>query len=110
MKILRLMIDTKDLKLNKEDEKISPVEMSTRMISNVMVGYAAQVRGLLKDERRMIYNIEDILDGAIKEKKEEVELEDTQAGFIKKCFRETKMAPNTLLRRIEDNVEAIKDR
>ena len=45
---------------------------------------------------------------AVKNKTEVLEIEDKQGGFIKKCFREVKMNPSDLLKKVEDKVDNMK--
>lgn len=106
-KKLNLKIDIIGLELGEEEKKLSPIELCTKIISNVMYGYSSQVRGLPKNERKQFYNINKIFDKAIKENIEEVELDSTDVGFIKKCFRETKLNPNDLLEKVENMIDNI---
>jgi len=110
MKNLSLKIDTSKLKLEEQDKKLSPIEMSTKVIMNVLIQYSQQNRGLLKDERNQIYKLDSIFEEAVKNKTEIIELDDKDIGFIRKCFKDTRLTPNDLLHLVEVNIDNIKDR
>jgi len=97
----------KDLPLNAEDKKKTPQELAQEVIQNVILTAGASQRGLREEDRRLYYKICDKLDEANKEKSESVDFEDQEFGFIKKCFRETPLNPNKLLRVIEDLIGAV---
>jgi hypothetical protein len=96
----------KDIKLNEEEKDMTAPELAGNVIKNVMLTYGAAQRGMREDDRRLYYKICDKLDL----KQEVVEFEDTEFGFIKKCFRESGLMPNSLLRKIEELIEAIPSR
>ena len=102
MKDLKLELDLEKLQLNDEDKKASAQKIINNIIQNVILGYGQQQRGFDEKERRQYYKIADALEAAEKSGAEVVSLEDDQMGFLKKCFRESKLMPNTLLRQIED--------
>lgn len=104
---LNLKINTEGLELGEEEKKLSPIELCTRIIGNVMFGYSTQVRGLSKSERQQFWKINKLFDKAVKENIEVVELDVNDSGFIRKCFRETKLNPNNLLERVEATIDAI---
>jgi hypothetical protein len=108
MKVLNLAISLEGLTLGEEEKKMTNIELCTRIIGNVMYGYSTQVRGLTKVERNQFWRINSIFDGAVKNKTEMVSLEDTDFGFIRKCFRETKLNPSDLLERAEQAVDSVK--
>lgn len=110
MKILELKLNTETLNLTEEDKKQSVQKTVSNVIQNVILGYGQSQRGFDEKERRQYYKIADTLDLAVKENKETVELEDDWVGFLKKCFRDSKLMPNNLLRQIEELVNNIKDR
>jgi hypothetical protein len=110
MKNLSLIIDTTELQLGEEEKKITVPELVCRVITNVIVAYANQNRGLLQNERKTFYFINDELDKAIADKTEVVSLGDGDIGFIRKCFRETRLNPSALLKSVEELIEDIKDR
>ena len=110
MKELKLALDVEKLKLNEEDKKQSVQKIINNVIQNVILGYGQQQRGFDEKERRQYYKIADALDTAEKDNAETVSLEDDQMGFLKKCFRESKLMPNTLLRQIEDLVLGTENR
>lgn len=110
MKVLELKLDAEKLNLAEEDKKKSSGSIITDVIKTVILGYSQQVRGISQVERKQYYNINDLLEEAIKNNKEEIELKDDEMGFIRKCFRETKLTPNNLLRQVETLIEGVKDR
>ena len=104
MKTLELKLNLESLNLGEEDKKQSVQKIIGNVIQNVILGYGQTQRGLDEKERRQYYKIADALELAEKENKSTIELEDEWFGFMKKCFRESKLMPNTLLRQIEDLV------
>ena len=107
MKTIELKIELpKDLKLSPEEADKTPVDLAKELIKNVILSFGASQRGFKEDERRQYYKIQDELDL----KSDSVELEDTEFGFLKKCFREVNLMPNPLLRQIEEIIAAVKDR
>jgi len=110
MKSLNLKLDVESLKLSEEDKKQSVQKIISTIVQNVILGYAQQQRGFDEKERRQYYKIADALDTAEKENKEVLDLEDADMGFLKKCFRETKLMPNNILKQVEDLVLAVQDR
>ena len=88
-KKLNLQIYLKDAHLPKEEKDSSPIELSSRVIRNIMlsysqktIGFRGQTRGFDKLERKQYWIISDVLDKAVKEKQAEVELDDKLIGFI----------------------------
>lgn len=110
MKIVNLSFDTTSINLGEEEKKMSPIDLSVAVITNVMSGYANQMHGLPSGERKIYFQIKDTLDEALKNQTTEVELESTLVGFLRKCFREAKLTPNNILRKVEENIDAIKDK
>lgn len=110
MKTVELKLDLSKLQLTEEDKKQSAQKIINNVIQNVILAYSQQQRGFDEKERRQFYKIADALDLAEKENKETVELEDDQAGFLKKCFTETKLMPNQLLRQVENLIINIANR
>jgi hypothetical protein len=108
MKTLKLDISLEGLNLNDDDKVRSPSQLCGDVIKNVIVAYGVrgQNRGLTEEERRKFYKISDILEKA----EDSVELEDDWMGFIRKCFKETPLIPDKLLRRVEEKIEEVKDR
>jgi hypothetical protein len=105
MKVLELKLDMSKLNLSEEDKKSTPASIVGDVLKTVIVGYSQQQKGLNQPERKQFYTITDILDKAALDNKDKIELADTEMGFIKKCFRETKLTPNNLLRQVEDLLE-----
>jgi hypothetical protein len=110
VKTLNLNSDFSKIEMGEAEKKVSNQEMTSRVISNVILTYASQTRGLNSSERKVYYSINDTFQDAVKNKLESVELDDVEVGFIRKCFREAKLTPNDILRKVEEAVEAIKDR
>jgi hypothetical protein len=109
-KVVKLSFDTTSINLGEEEKKMSSVDLSVAVITNVMTGYANQMHGLPSGERKQYFQIKDMLDEAMKNQTTEIELENSLVGFLRKCFRETKLTPNNILRKVEENIDAIKDR
>lgn len=110
MKVLNLKLDTTILNLSEEDKKQTVQYIINKVIENVILGYGQTQRGFDEKERRQYYKIVDALELAVKDNSDMISLEDDQVGFLKKCFRESRLLPNTLLRQIEDLVNNINDR
>jgi hypothetical protein len=110
MKVLNLAINLEGLSLGEEEKKLTTIELATRIISNVMYSYSVQVKGLNKPERNQFWKINNLFDKAAKDKEEMISFEDGDFGFIKKCFRETKLSPSDLLERVEKAIDAVADR
>jgi hypothetical protein len=110
MKDLKLVLDLEALKLNEEDKKQTVQKIINNVIQNVVLGYGQQQRGFDEKERRQYYKIADALEAAEKSNAESVTLEDDQMGFLVKCFRESKLMPNTLLRQIENLILGVENR
>lgn len=109
-KIVKLSFDTSSINLGEEEKKMSSTDLSVAVISNVMTAYANQMHGLPSGERKIYFQIKDALDLAQKNQSSETELESTLVGFLRKCFREAKLTPNNILRKVEENIDAIKDK
>jgi len=107
IKVLELKLDLTKLNLAEEDKKNPPAAIVGDVLKTVIVGYSQQQKGLSQPERKQYYIITDVLDKAIANNLLEIELNDTEMGFIKKCFRETKLTPNNLLRQVEDLLENV---
>ena len=106
-KTLQLNIDIANLPMNEEDKKLSPIEICARVIGNIMVSYSQQVRGLAKAERKQYYKLSQQLADAIKNNQESIEIDDKDVGFLRLCFRETKLTPNDLLEKVEEIIDAL---
>lgn len=104
MKTLNLVVNLEGLEMAEEDKTKTPQELSVRIIENVILMYAQQHRGLDARERTQFYSIKATLNAAVADKLNLVELEDTDGGFMRMCFRETKLMPNDLLKQVETNV------
>jgi len=109
MKELSLKIDMTGLKLSGDDKSKTPVELVSIVIQNIVLSWAASKRGLSESDRRKFYKIVDLLEKAVEEKLESIELEDSWWGFLRKCKREGTMMPDKLLRRVETLIDDVKD-
>ena len=110
MKKVSLVIDITGIELPPDEKKETPEHLFWTVTQNVLLGYANQQRGFTEPERRQYYKISDAFEVVLKDKGTEVELEDDWVGLLRKAFREAKLMPNKLLRVVENNIEAIKDR
>jgi hypothetical protein len=110
VKKLSVVIDNDGLNLGEEEKKMTVTELFTNVVTHVLLSYSQQVKGLFKSERVQYYEIINKLKEAEKNKLEEINLDDGTVGFLKKCFRETKLTPNNILHKVEEKVDAIKDR
>ena len=111
MKLLSLKVDLDGLNLRDAEVKdMTSQELMVRVIKNIILSYGQKQRGLGEEERRKFYKLSDALEKAAEEKKEEVELEDDWFGFLKKCKRESTLFPDSLLRKVEEAIDAVPDR
>jgi hypothetical protein len=118
MKTLNLEISLEDIDLNNDDKEKTPQELAAFWVRQIMLMWANQPRvvgnqqqALMPEtDRKIFYKIDDKLEEAIKEKKPDVEFEDAEFGFIKKCKREVNMMPSKILRRIEEKIEEVQER
>ena len=107
MKNVSVIIDVTDLNLGEEEKKMTPVELVSSVINHVLLTFSQQVKGLNRIERYQVYEIDEKLKTATKDKLEKIELEDTTCGFLRKCFREVKLTPNHILKKVEENIDNI---
>lgn len=110
MKKINLDIDLKDIELNESDKKRTASELCMLVVSNIMLTYASRSQGFKEDDRRIYYKIQDTFDKALKDGATEVDLEDAEMEFLRKCKRECLLIPNKLLQRVEELIDAVKDR
>lgn len=110
MKVLSLKADFSGADLNEQDKAVEPIQASVNVIKSVILAYASSQKGLTEKDRRITYKILDVLDDATKEKSESVNMDDDWIGFIRLCFRETRLMPTLILRSVEKLIESIKDR
>ena len=108
MKVLSLKVDTSTLNLGEEEKKMTITDLVTRVINNVLYNYSQQTRGLIKVDRNMFYYLTKLFEKAVKENLESVELSDEECGFIRKCFRETRLSPSALLQEVEEIIDNLK--
>lgn len=109
MNKLKLEIDLSGIDFgdNKDKELPKPAEIVSTVCKNIMFSYAQNTRGLTGEERKQYYRICKALDNAIKNGLSEVELEDEDAGFLRKCKRECKMLPSDILGRVEELIDSM---
>jgi len=110
MKTLSLIVDLIDIDLPSTVKDFSVQEITSRVIYNIINISAQQSRnrGLSFEDQRKFYKLGDVLDIAVKEKRDSVELEDAWFDLIKKAMKEAQMAPDKLLNRVYDLIEAVK--
>ena len=104
-KKMKFSVDLEGLDLPPQDAQRPVQELVSVVIHNIIHAYSRN--GLRQDERKQYYSIVAVMDEAVKAKSEEIILEDTDTGFLRKCCRESQMVPNRLLQRVEDLIEGI---
>jgi len=109
MKTLNLKIEVEDV-FKDTKEKPNITETFTNVILNSMLQFSQQKRGFTKKERIQYYRISKEFDKAVKESKESIEIDDELFGFIRKCFNDGSFTPNTLLERVEKNIDEVQYR
>jgi hypothetical protein len=110
MKEFNLNIDLTELNLNEEDKKKPAKDIISVVISNTIYTYSTQMKGLLQAERKLFYTISTVLENTVKSDSDLANFEDGEWGFIKKCFRETKLTPSALLKKVEEAIELVSNR
>lgn len=110
VKTVNINVDLEGIDLAAEIKDLPTTEIVMNVLRSVILNFGSTKRGLDEKDRRIYYKICDVFDEAKKSKSEEIELEDEWFGFIKKCFKETPLMPDKLLRRVEEAVGAVKDR
>ena len=110
MKSINMEISLDGLNLSPEDKNLSACEIFGKMIDGIIMSYSQMKQGLTDKERRQYYKILDVIGDVLKNNDTEMNLEDSEFGFLKTCKQDTKMMPNKLLRRVEDKIEAVKQR
>jgi len=108
MKTMKFTVSLEGMDLPPQDAARSIQDLVGVVLQNIMHSYAKN--GLRKDERKMYYAVVGKMDAAVSEKAEEIQLEDDEVGFLRKCSREAQMIPNRLLERVEKNIDDIEDR
>lgn len=108
MKNLNLNIDLSDLAVNEEDKQSNPIKISTTVIKNVILSVAQSNKGFSEEDRRIYYKLCDAFEVAVKDNTGTLSIDDNWAEFIVKNFKEAKLVPNDLLRKVEQLVEGIK--
>lgn len=96
------------MKIGAEEKQKNTVEISTTIIKNVIVAVAQANKGFNEDERRIYYKICDAFEKALAEKLESIQIDDNWASFIRKNFKEAKLTPNDLLKKVEFLIEDMK--
>ena len=94
MKVLNLMIDKNDLKLDAEQENMSAQEIVTNVLKNVILSNAAaSKKGLTEDDRWIYYKICDKISECLKNSTETIEFEDAQMKMITNAFKQCALMP-----------------
>lgn len=111
MKTLGMVISLEGLNFPPEEKRI-PQEFVCTVIKNciLLAAQQTQQRGLAEENRRKYYKICDLLDKAVVDKAETVELEDDWMGLIRKSFHEININPDGVWRKVEEKVLEVKDR
>jgi hypothetical protein len=111
VKTLNLMVSLEGLNFP-ESEKDKPAQeyVSNVIKTTILVWAQQKQRGFTETDRRVYYKLCDALEKALADKAETVDLDDEYIGLIRKAFREAALMPDNLLRRVEENVTAVKDR
>lgn len=114
MKILKTNINTADLKegadINANEKAKSPTQLVFTVVDAMVQAYMQIKGGFDEADRRMWYKIEDAFDAAIKDSKDEVALEDSWMGWLKKVRAEAKMRPVKLMRKVDEMFDQVSDR
>ena len=116
MKTLKIVFDKENLDLTEESKELTVQQMSYNMIQNLVMAYAQNKKGLSEVERRLYYKVCDVFDKALQPTNngqslpEKIKLEDEWMGFIRKCKKETLLLPNKVFRKVEENIDDVKDR
>lgn len=109
-KILDLEIDINGIDLSEEDKALSNIAVASKIIQDICMVYSSQIKGLAKNERKLFYDLVKELKEAEVNGSKTIELSDTIVGFIRKCFQEVKLNPTKLLSRVEEKIDAIRNR
>jgi len=110
MKILKTSINTEGIELNPNEKTKSPTQLVLTVVDAMVQSYMQVKGGFDEGDRKMWYKIEDAFDAAIKAGAEEVALDDSWMGWLKKVRAEAKMRPVKLMRRIDEMLDAVQDR
>lgn len=109
MKILSLVFDKSGLNLLDKDAELTLQELAYNIISQFVMAYATENKGLNEEERRKFYKLCDVLEDGVKNNSDSVNLEDDWASFLQKCRSKAKFMPNKLTQRIEELIDDMKD-
>lgn len=101
-------INITEVELSEEDKTKPIAEITIPTIINTIVGFANQQRGLLKPDRIVFYDLLPKLEETLKSKVEILEITDEECGFIRKCFRETRLPPTSMLEAVEKHFDNLK--
>lgn len=109
MNLLKLEMKIDDLGLPHDDKTpdIKASELVSNVIKNIMISYSQAQRGLTGEERKQYYAIGAALDKAVAANEAIVELDDSDAGFLRKCKREARMIPGDALQRVEQLIDGM---
>lgn len=107
MKIDDLGIPPTPAKEGEKPKEPSVAELIGNVIRNIVLSYSQGQRGLNGAERTQYYRLTKVLDKAVEDNATTVDIEDEDAGFLKKCRREAKMMPNEALQRVEELIDGM---
>lgn len=105
MKTLPLNLDLDGIVLDEKSKTLSPKQILLNVIENVVLEF-----GFNKSDRRKAYNFLNLIEAAVNEDKESIDLEDDHWGMIKKAFEDSKLKGGRLLRAIDILMDQVKDR
>jgi hypothetical protein len=110
MKSMNLIFDTKELGLKPEagGDPASAQELSRRVVGFAIAQYTEQRGGLIKQERSQAYWLRKELEKTAATNAATLEMPDDVSGFLRKVFREVKLAADLIIEKVEANVDAIK--
>ena len=100
-------IDISNIDLLPEERAKHITELTIPIILNAIINYTNQQRGLFKTERSLFYSVSPKLEETMKNKTDTLEITDEECGFIRKCFRETKLIPTSLLKPVETYIDGL---
>lgn len=103
----RTVIGIPGFELPKEGQGPSSQELFQDRVFKIIHNFAEGKGGLQEEERRQYYKMMDALEEAIKEKKEEVQLDDETIGFIKRAQKECQVEPDEILQDVETAIKAL---
>ena len=110
MKTLTVSFSKEGLNLSDDIKDLSPQGLFLNVFKNIIFFFSLPTKGLKEDDRRLYYKIYDVLEKAVEDSSETVDLEDNWLGFMRKCKREASITPDKLLRKVENLIDEAKDK